>query len=283
MANRYGPSGADLDYDDIDFLGAVEALAGGTKARDTSYAQRFSKGHQDIQGGVTAELRDFLEQLRGNPDMLDELLAEQTEARDAPAYEPTHTLGGRGLAESNKASSSQSRKEEAGELVSQLESLREALGGAEPEAAAPEADEEPDFDNDDLVAKRAKKQDRKARKQGKRAAKQAPAEEQAPADTAKERMLGSIKEDPTGEEYDTAFDQELPEGMEDAVSSADIPVASEDQALALFDVVHGKGGFDPNSSMDRGKLAKIKENLVRDEFKGLSPNQFALKMYREDA
>tara|TARA_R110000765_G_scaffold324576_1_gene416158 strand:+ start:16 stop:840 length:825 start_codon:yes stop_codon:yes gene_type:complete len=273
---------AEYPVENLSFLEAIESMIGGEASKDTSYVKRVNpRGRANLSTG----LRGFLEELRGNPSMLDELLAEQTEARDAPAYEPTHTLGGRGLAEGNKARSSQERKSKGSDLVSQIEAIKEALGEAEPEAeaAAPEANEEPDFDYDDLVAKRAKKQDRKARKQGKRAAKQAPAEEQAPADTAKERMLGSIKEDPTGEEYDTAFDQELPEGMEDAVSSADIPVASEDQALALFDVVHGKGGFDPNSSMDRGKLAKIKENLVRDEFKGLSPNQFALKMYREDA
>ena len=112
----------------------------------------------------------------------------------------------------------------------------------------------------------------------------------APADTAKERMLASIKEDPTGEEYDTAFDDALPEGMEDAVSSdvdvsgaaKAVPVVPDDQAEALFKTVHG-GPFDPNSSMDRGKLAQIKENLVREEYQGLSPNQFALKMYREAA
>ncbi len=61
-----------------------------------------------------------------------------------------------------------------------------------------------------------------------------------------------------------------------------VPVAPDDQAEALFKVVHG-GPFDPNSSMDRGKLAKIKENLVREEYQGLTPNQFALKMYREAA
>jgi len=61
-----------------------------------------------------------------------------------------------------------------------------------------------------------------------------------------------------------------------------VPVAPDDQAEALFRTVHG-GPFDPNSSMDRGKLAKIKENLVREEYQGLTPNQFALKMYREAA
>ena len=59
--------------------------------------------------------------------------------------------------------------------------------------------------------------------------------------------------------------------------------APDDEALLLFDVVHGKGSFDPNSSMDLGKLAEIKKNLIRDEYKGLTPEQFALKMYREAA
>jgi hypothetical protein len=109
--------------------------------------------------------------------------------------------------------------------------------GDEGRAAAD--DEEPDFDYDDLVAKRAKKQDRKARKKGRREAR--------------------------GGEVD-----EVDEADEVDVSGAE----------SLFATVHG-GPFDPNSSMDRGKLEQIKANLVRDEFKGLTPNQFALKMYRE--
>ena len=61
-----------------------------------------------------------------------------------------------------------------------------------------------------------------------------------------------------------------------------MPVVPDEQAMDLFKTVHG-GDFDPKSSMDKTKLAKIKENLVKDEYKGLSPNQFALRMYREAA
>ena len=61
-----------------------------------------------------------------------------------------------------------------------------------------------------------------------------------------------------------------------------VPVEPDDQAEALFRTVHG-GPFDPKSRVDRGKLAKIKENLVKEEYQGLTPNQFALKMYREAA
>jgi len=112
--------------------------------------------------------------------------------------------------------------------------------------------EEGEEDADTLVPvgperdKWAKRQKRKARKQGRREAREA-------------------------------------EGEVDVSGAARaVPVVPDDQALDLFATVHG-GPFDPNSSMDRGKLATIKENLVRDEYKGLTPNQFALKMYREAA
>ena len=72
------------------------------------------------------------------------------------------------------------------------------------------------------------------------------------------------------------------EGVDVSGAAKAVPVVPDDQAEALFETVHG-GPFDPNSSMDRGKLEDIKKNLVRDEFKGLTPNQFALKMYREAA
>jgi hypothetical protein len=57
--------------------------------------------------------------------------------------------------------------------------------------------------------------------------------------------------------------------------------SSEKDALALFEVVHGKGSFSPKSRVDARKLKQIKENLMRKEFQGLTDNQFALKMYRE--
>ena len=76
--------------------------------------------------------------------------------------------------------------------------------------------------------------------------------------------------------------------MVSAVASPDVSDAAkavpvdDAQAMDLFKTVHG-GDFDPKSSMDKTKLAQIKENLKKDEYKGLSPNQFALRMYREAA
>ena len=117
--------------------------------------------------------------------------------------------------------------------------------------------------------------------------------------------------DPTGEEYDSAFDGSADSQGRSAYAPSEVetrtakqpvadsegplaaqgsepdppkavPDAPDDQAEALFMSVLG-GPFDPNSSIERGKLAQIKENLVREEYQGLSPNQFALKMYREAA
>tara|TARA_R100001594_G_scaffold17491_6_gene35627 strand:- start:3363 stop:3692 length:330 start_codon:yes stop_codon:yes gene_type:complete len=104
-------------------------------------------------------------------------------------------------------------------------------------------------------------------------------------------MLAGIKEgsptaleDPTGEEYDTAFDQDLPEGMEDAVSSAEVPTASPQPSSSsleeLFKVAHG-GPFDPKSSMDRRKMGEIEQLLAEQGGQGdMTDNQFALKLYR---
>ena len=55
--------------------------------------------------------------------------------------------------------------------------------------------------------------------------------------------------------------------------------ADPQKAIELFKTVHG-GKFDPKSSMDKRKLAEISEMLADPENASLSPNQFALKLYR---
>ena len=72
-----------------------------------------------------------------------------------------------------------------------------------------------------------------------------------------------------------------PEGVDVSGAAKAVP----DQAEDLFKTVHG-GPFDPNSSMDRGKLAQIEEMLASGEdFGDLSDrearNRFALKVYRK--
>ena len=118
-----------------------------------------------------------------------------------------------------------------------------------------------------------------------------PTPKQLPRTTAKDRMLAGIKEgsptaleDPTGEEYDTAFDQDLPEGMEDAVSSAEVPTASPQPSSSsleeLFKDAHG-GPFDPKSKTDLRKMGEIKQLLAEQGGQGnMTNNQFALKLYR---
>ena len=89
-----------------------------------------------------------------------------------------------------------------------------------------------------------------------------------------EGMLEGIKEDAE------TFDDAPVEDPDTAVGGV-AEVVDDPQAIELFNTVHGK--FDPASSVDKKKLAQIKENMAKDEYKGLSPNQFALKMYREAA
>ncbi len=92
-------------------------------------------------------------------------------------------------------------------------------------------------------------------------------------------------QEPTGPD-DPRYAEPEPDWQDQEPTGPDDPryaEPSEEEALALFDVVHGKGSFDPKSSMDAGKLKQIKQNLLREDYQGLSPVQFALKMYRESA
>lgn len=77
-----------------------------------------------------------------------------------------------------------------------------------------------------------------------------------------------------------------PELQVDVSKAAKAEVVSEDsddytdQAIALFKNTHGTS-FDPKSSMDRGKLEKMKAILAeRGGLGEMSPNQFALQVYR---
>ena len=149
-------------------------------------------------------------------------------------------------------------------MITDADESPEFVGPPEPvrvsDQTAEEYEESPDFVGppepeeaamptvDPKLKKRLDKGAKKQARQAKRAAKQAPEDE----------------------------------GVDVSGAAKAVPVVPDDQAEALFETVHG-GPFDPNSSMDRGKLEDIKKNLVRDEYRGLTPNQFALKMYREAA
>ena len=183
----------------------------------------------------------------------------------------------------------------------------EPVKAAKPEAA------EADFNYDALVAKRAKKQGRKTRKADEKKQTQdawelsqkdtQKAQQEwlsrpaAQAETAKQ--MEAIEEaqreakapDPMEGKYETMLAEDAAEAQEEEFRYGEEPTGSDDpryaeapssekEALSLFDVVHGKGSFDPASSVDLGKLKQIKENLKRKEFQGLDQNQFALKMYR---
>ena len=82
------------------------------------------------------------------------------------------------------------------------------------------------------------------------------------------------------EERKAAKEEEAADGDVDVSGAAKAVPVDDMDAMNLFRVVHG-GDFDPKSSMDKKKLSQIQENLTKDDFKGLSPNQFALKMYRD--
>jgi hypothetical protein len=61
-----------------------------------------------------------------------------------------------------------------------------------------------------------------------------------------------------------------------------IPVAEQpdfNRAAALFATTHGSA-FDPKSAMDRKKMAAITSLMGQPESQNLTPNQFAMKVYR---
>jgi hypothetical protein len=58
------------------------------------------------------------------------------------------------------------------------------------------------------------------------------------------------------------------------------PMAGSMTPEALFAHTHG-GPFDPKSSMDKKKMAAISSMLSKEGSGDLTPNQFALKIYRQ--
>jgi|TARA_A100001391_G_scaffold201873_1_gene189975 hypothetical protein len=286
-----------------DFLSAVEKILsdGQVESGELMSASRSLANNPRGVGSVRLQLQSFLNAFQEDPTMLSGLLAEEQEklkgleSTPAPQRKVPKQGGAANVAKGiNRSAIARRDKAIAAQkqVIDSLSALGKVLGGDKKQQGqktapekAPTGEEAEEFDlaaagypMGDEPAEEAPEFDLEAAgyPMG-----DEPAEE-APADTAKERMLASIKENTTGEEFDTAFDDALPKGMEDAVpSDVDVPSAAKaGQAEALFKTVHG-GPFDPKSRVDKDKLAKIKENLGRAEYQGLTPNQFALKMYRE--
>jgi len=125
--------------------------------------------------------------------------------------------------------------------------------------------------SEDYPAGRAKKSARKVKRRSKRKSKLEGGEPLIATEAgrtideigAPERGLGEYAADAMAESAEPA-----PE------------VDYTDQAIALFKNTHGTS-FDPKSSMDRGKLEKMKAILADMGGLGeMSPNQFALQVYR---
>ena len=57
------------------------------------------------------------------------------------------------------------------------------------------------------------------------------------------------------------------------------PAVDTDRAAMLFAKTHGSA-FDPKSSMDKKKMAAITNLMGQEGSEALTPNQFALKIYR---
>jgi len=99
-------------------------------------------------------------------------------------------------------------------------------------------------------------------------------EEKSLSDYEKEDMQkGAIDEavSELGEEVAAKIPDALP---------AEPEVDYSDKAIELFKNTHGTD-FDSKSSMDKGKLEDMKVTLADNKGKDMTPNQFALKYYRQ--
>ena len=163
-------------------------------------------------------------------------------------------------------------------------------GGSTPAKAADEFNP-PDFDDlspEEQEAHRERKRKRIASKKTPTPSGEAPEPEvDAEAAEARGRMLDEMgpvvardQKRKRRAERKAAKAADAADDEVDVSGAAKAVLVDDAQAMDLFKTVHGSD-FDPKSSMDKTKLAKIKENLMKDDFKGLSPNQFALKMYRD--
>ena len=263
------------------FLSAVEKILsdGQVESGELMSASRSLANNPRAAGSVRLQLQSFLNAFQEDPTMLSGLLAEEQEelkkleSTPAPQRKVPKQGGAANVAKGINRSAIASRDKAIAaqkQVIDSLSALGNILGGDKKQqgqkTAAEMAEEIPDLSPD--VGGYGLPPIKKGPK------------------TAPEK-------DPTGEEAEE-FDLEAAgypmggtgEAEEFDLAAAGYPMGdtgkdTDDQALALFDVVHGKGSFDPKSSMDAGKLKKIKENLGRAEYQGLTPNQFALKMYRE--
>ena len=103
-------------------------------------------------------------------------------------------------------------------------------------------------------------------------------------------MLSSIVESsatemPEPEPLDTApsaySNPEFPEAPEPAAKAVVVPAEEDEVALRLFKNAHNSS-FDPKSSMDKKKMAKLRKLLADQGGLGdMTDNQFALKLYRQ--
>ena len=263
------------------FLSAVEKILsdGQVESGELMSASRSLANNPRAAGSVRLQLQSFLNAFQEDPTMLSGLLAEEQEelkkleSTPAPQRKVPKQGGAANVAKGINRSAIASRDKAIAaqkQVIDSLSALGNILGGDKKQqgqkTAAEMAEEIPDLSPD--VGGYGLPPIKKGPK------------------TAPEK-------DPTGEEAEE-FDLEAAgypmggtgEAEEFDLAAAGYPMGdtgkdTDDHALGLFDVVHGKGSFDPKSSMDAGKLKKIKENLGRAEYQGLTPNQFALKMYRE--
>ena len=104
------------------------------------------------------------------------------------------------------------------------------------------------------------------------------AEPAAKPDPAKDPKVNAEKSDGDPESDAQIKGSQIKGSLSDDAAAAEAP--DPNHAADLFRTAHG-GEFDPASSMDKRKMSEI-ENMLKDpENQKLTPNQFALKLYRE--
>ena len=268
-----------------DFLSAIEKIMadGQIEGEEIMSASRDLANNPRAAASIRSQIQSFLNAFQEDPTMLSSIMAEEqeelTKLKNTPA--PKRNVpkmgGAANVAKAANASAIARRDEAIAKkegMIESMSALNKALGGAK----GVKSEKGPSAPVGEPSAATAP-----ATAPASESMKAPEPEVDAEAAEARGRMLDEMEPVVARDQKRKAAKAAEAAADEVDFSGAAKAVPVDDaQAMDLFKTVHG-GDFDPKSSMDKTKLAKIKENLMKDDFKGLSPNQFALRMYREEA
>ena len=274
-----------------DFLSAIEKIMadGQIEGEEIMSASRDLANNPRAAASIRSQIQSFLNAFQEDPTMLSSIMAEEQEEltklknTPAPKRNVPRMGGAANVAKAANASAIARRDEAIAKkegMIESMSALNKALGGAK----GVKSEKGPSAPVGEPSAASAP-----ASAPASESMKAPEPEVDAEAAEARGRMLDEMEPVVARDQKrKRRAERKAAKAAEAAADEVDVSGAAkavpvdDAQAMDLFKTVHG-GDFDPKSSMDKTKLAQIKENLTKDEYKGLTPNQFALRMYREAA